>query len=127
MEYYYECKRCLYRSTQLGGMKKHLTRLNKCQKVDPSNELDDEQIYNMSIEKKFVKDDNSNELLCGNCNKNFPTKNILNKHVKTCCDEIKEDIKNENISSDVNNSETENNSEPNPYGFEPGKPVQLEK
>lgn len=90
MNCYYECQRCLYKTNKLSNMKTHLNRIKKC----PLSSLElfnysDEEFYNNSLIKKYIKknnEDNENKKFkCKNCNMNFTRNSSLKRHILESC------------------------------------------
>ncbi len=116
LEFYYECNRCYYKSTNLSDIKKHLNRKKKCEKNNEECELDGIELFNKSIEKKYVnekkiiknfEEDKINNIKyeenqCIYCKKIFSLKTNLNNHLKIC---IIKDI----IEKDQNQNKIKNN------------------
>ena len=116
MDYYYECKKCLYRCKQQSDMKKHLNKIKKCEKKLEAYKYDSNDLYSLSLVKNYVVNNNepidtdnlSNK--CSKCNKEFATKSNLNRHVKSYCkfiDNNDNNLNNEEIIND--NNEVTNN------------------
>ncbi len=135
MEYYYECYRCLYRSTNLSDIKKHLERKKKCEKKNENCDIDNKELYEKSIKKiyknekiiikKFeeekINNINYEEGQCIYCKKKFLSKSNLNTHLKICSikyiiDNYNIEIKNNNINNKnkiINNTNYINNNDLN--------------
>jgi len=76
---YYECKRCFHRTYQKIHMMKHLNKKNICARTFESFKYNDEDLYNLSLER--IK----NKFICIKCNKNFCNNNTLKKHIENSC------------------------------------------
>lgn len=81
---YYECKRCFYKTQLKKDMKKHLNKVNKCDRTIDSYEYKDEDLEKLSLtlnNSVYKKDNNSNET-CSFCNKTFNRKFNLTRHLE---------------------------------------------
>jgi hypothetical protein len=90
--YYYLCARCSHITNQKIEMKRHLEKKKKCCINNQNNILNDEELYNISLEKHYKlnnkineKKNEKNEHICDKCHKKFSNKGNLNKHLKLVC------------------------------------------
>ena len=106
--YKYECKRCFYKCKRKSDIFNHLNRKKKCNKIGLAYTMNDEDLYNLSIEKISNEKSNNNEdknkeineekeeinedkkeaneekkeknFICSNCNKIFKKYGNFNNH-----------------------------------------------
>ena len=92
--FYYLCARCNHITNQKIEMKRHLDKIKKCTIKNENNILNDDELYNKSLEKNYKLNDKSvdkkidKDYYCQQCNKKFSNKGNLNKHVKSVCNII---------------------------------------
>tara|TARA_B100001173_G_C15922767_1_gene519298 strand:- start:166 stop:1038 length:873 start_codon:yes stop_codon:yes gene_type:complete len=98
--YYYKCERCNHITKQKVEIKRHLKRKFKCKNVN-NFEGNDEKLYQESLTKKIVKDEeeinikkkeyeiqeiknenNNEEFFCNKCQVMFSNKSNYNRHLK---------------------------------------------
>jgi hypothetical protein len=79
---YYECKRCFYKSYQKNDMKKHLEKKNLCERKVESYKYNNEDLYNLSLERNY---NTEKENVCKDCNKNFYNNANLKRHMDKYC------------------------------------------
>ncbi len=119
--YYYNCKRCLYKTNFICDIKKHLDRKTKCIAKDKNYNLSEEELYNLSIKKEFSiiiikkenenikkdKNDNKKEKnnICEYCQNSYYNKQGLERHTKIC----KKNNKNNNENNNKNNKNNNTN------------------
>ena len=61
---YFECKRCTYTCNKKANMKKHLNRKILCIKNFDSFSMSDEELYNLSLIKIYIKpEDDTNDII----------------------------------------------------------------
>jgi len=104
--FYYECFRCNHLTKQKIEMKRHFERKFKCAKNVESYKYTDNEIYDISMIRKYSDDDsilnkniihinlnkedkieskleeNTNKYKCNKCNYIFKNKSNLNRHLK---------------------------------------------
>jgi len=86
---YYECKRCFYKSYQKNDMKKHLEKKNLCERKVESYKYNNEDLYNLSLERNY---NTEKENICKDCNKNFYNNANLKRHMDKYCKKNINDI-----------------------------------
>ncbi len=121
--YYYNCKRCLYKTIIPCDIKRHLERKIKCKPHKDYILLSDEELLKQSLTRLYkdsekIKQDyqnrnnthlNINNDLMNNCNyclKKFKTNQSLKRHLITC--KNKEIIENNTININNTNNTNEN-------------------
>ncbi len=88
--YYYNCKRCDYKTNYLCDIKKHLDRKTKCISKDNNFNMSFKELYNQSIIKNIVDENNlpnkkkENNILCEYCQNSYYNKQGLERHQKVC-------------------------------------------
>jgi hypothetical protein len=119
-KFYYECKRCFYKSYQKSDIKKHLDKKKICDRKLESYKYKDEELTNLSLERNYVVE--KKDFLCKNCNKIFFNTSNLKRHLEKYCKKNNEkcegnvnidngkDIDNEKNDNDKNN---DNNKDTN--------------
>jgi len=101
--FYYLCKRCNYLANQKVDMRRHLEKQKKCIIINNINNLSENELYTVSLQKiqikcneninltknvvlpvNIKKNENINltDNYCENCDKYFYNKSNLNKHLK---------------------------------------------
>ena len=96
--FYYECFKCNHRTKQKIEMKRHFERKFKCTKNIESYKYSDNEIYDISITKKYSN--NNNNILNENQSKHVDI-NIININPNQE-DEIKSTIETEKNDEDIN-------------------------
>lgn len=82
---YYECKRCKYTSKFKNDMRRHLNRVIKCGKEIDAYNYDDNELYNLSLNKIIIKEEDEKKILtCTFCNKTYSRLDSLNRHKLIC-------------------------------------------
>ena len=110
MDNYYECKRCSYKCKQSCDMKKHLNKINKCVRNASSYKYEEEELYNLSLQKHISDyNDNDKNFKCDKCKKIFSTKWNLLRHGEKACKEKVVIFENKNIEEHINNNTNSNN------------------
>jgi len=106
---YFECKRCSFKCDKKKNMEKHLNRKILCIKKFDSFCMNDEELYNLSLIKNYIKseDKTNNKFICENCNKYFNRKDSLQRHSHSSCKIIKNN--NKFIKDSRDSLETEKN------------------
>ena len=114
--FYYECQRCSFKINKLSNMKNHLNRKKKCKADFSSFKYTDDELYNLSIVKKYETNNKCNNNLkdetkkfeCENCSMRFTTNGNLKRHMGQSC----KNVKNENIiiNQTINNSNNNSNN-----------------
>ncbi len=103
IEEYYKCERCDYECDQIISIKRHLKRKNKCKIKEGLNYLNEKELYEKSIIKKYKNTDaikkkyeefkkkesenneeNKKEIKCEYCFRIFTRKNNLEQHYDSC-------------------------------------------
>ena len=79
---YYECKRCFHKFYQKNDMKKHLEKKNLCERKVESYKYNNEDLYNLSLERNY---NTEKEHICKGCNKNFYNNANLKRHMDKYC------------------------------------------
>ena len=105
MKSYYECKRCFHKTSQRNDMARHLNKKKICQRTLESFNINDEDIYKLSMVRiKNNKCDFQEEphILCSMCNKSFKC-NDLERHKEKCSSE-------DNITNNILNIDNSNNN-----------------
>jgi hypothetical protein len=96
----YQCYRCFYKTNKKNNIIYHFNRKKKCIRHENCFHNDDE-IVELN-EKQFVEKEQSEEIICELCNKNFKYLYNLTKHnLKYHCNEEKKNIIN-NTQNNIN-------------------------
>ncbi len=96
-DYYYDCKRCFYKSVIPSEIKRHLERQIKCKPHKNYIILSEDELLKQSLEKQYKNIDelyikylenkkiNEKEIdKCEYCFERFSTEQSLNRHLKIC-------------------------------------------
>ena len=83
--FYYLCKRCNHMTKQKIEMKRHLEKGKHCEIKDKNNNLSDNELHNLSLEKHkiYIKNEKIDEKIDENNNEIMAMYNINNKLITT--------------------------------------------
>lgn len=108
----YVCKRCGYETNFKSNMKTHLERRLKCPKNINVIDVNDIDLYNLSLNS--VKDKSKKNFVCKVCNKKYSRIDSYNKHLKNnkeCDHENNKNISFKNVlNSNITCGDTINNN-----------------
>jgi hypothetical protein len=114
--YYYNCKRCDYKTNYLCDIKKHLDRKTKCTTKDDNFNMSFKELYNQSIIKNIVDENNlpnkkkENNILCEYCQNSYYNKQGLERHQKVCKKKNNSENNKINDEKKIDNNNNNNNN-----------------